>query len=141
MVLNVHFVHNMSTPPPRTLSCTSSLTSTETIRLFRDGDKGGGGGGGGGRLYTYRYTVTTGMTSALRWAAMRAILMYHNCDGQSHKTVSTDHTVLQSLLDTRAIGSFSLCNTLYNQQLLPKHRPPYPHPLPPGQSLFVQYPI
>ena len=33
---------------------------------------------GRGRLYTYRYTVTTGMTLALRWAAMRAILMFHN---------------------------------------------------------------
>ena len=32
--------------------------------------------GMGGRLYTYRYTVTTRMTSALRWAAMRAILMF-----------------------------------------------------------------
>ena len=31
------------------------------------------------------------MTPALRWAAMRAILMFHNCEGQSHKTVSTDH--------------------------------------------------
>ena len=31
------------------------------------------------------------MTSALRWAAMRAILMFHNCEGQSHKTVFTDH--------------------------------------------------
>ena len=31
------------------------------------------------------------MTSALRWAAMRAILMFHNHEGQSHKTVSTDH--------------------------------------------------
>ena len=49
------------------------------------------GGGGGGRLYTYRYTVTTRMTSALRWAAMRAILMFHDSEGQSHKTVSTDH--------------------------------------------------
>ena len=29
------------------------------------------------RLYTYRYTVTTRMTPALRWAAMRAILMFH----------------------------------------------------------------
>ena len=27
-------------------------------------------------IYTYRYTVTTRMTSALRWAAMRAILMF-----------------------------------------------------------------
>ena len=57
----------------------------------------GGGGGerlytyGGERLYTYHYTVTTRMTYALRWAAMRAILMFHNCEGQSHKTVSTDH--------------------------------------------------
>ena len=31
------------------------------------------------------------MTSALKWAAMRAILMFHNCEGQSQKTVSTDH--------------------------------------------------
>ena len=55
--------------------------STETVRLIRDGEKGGGeyGGGGRGRLYTYRYTVTTRMTYALRWAAMRAmraILMF-----------------------------------------------------------------
>ena len=26
-------------------------------------------------IYTYRYIVTTTVTSALRWAAMRAILM------------------------------------------------------------------
>ena len=49
------------------------------------------GGGGRGRLYTYRYTVTTRMTPALRWAAIRTILMFHNCEGQGHKTVSTDH--------------------------------------------------
>ena len=48
-------------------------------------------GGEGGRLYTYRYTVTTRMTSALRLAAMRAILMFHNCERHSHKTVSIDH--------------------------------------------------
>ena len=35
------------------------------------------GGGGRGILYTYRYTVITRMTPALRWAAMRAILMLH----------------------------------------------------------------
>ena len=54
------------------------LTSTETIRLIRDGEKGGRGYGGGrrGRLYTYGYTVTTRMIPALRWAAMRAILMF-----------------------------------------------------------------
>ena len=50
-----------------------------------------GVGGGGVRLYTYRYTVTTRMTYALRWEAMRAVLVFHNCEGQSHRTVSTDH--------------------------------------------------
>ena len=28
-------------------------------------------------IYTYRYAVTTRMTPALRWAATRAILMFH----------------------------------------------------------------
>ena len=52
--------------------------STETIRLIRDGsNRGGGGGGRRERLYTYRYTVATKMTPALRWAAMRAILMFY----------------------------------------------------------------
>ena len=64
--------------------------SAETIKLIRDWEKGGYGGGGEGEQL-YHYTVTTRMTSALRWAAMRAILMFHNCEGQSHKTVSTDH--------------------------------------------------
>ena len=31
------------------------------------------------------------MISALRWAAMRAIFMFHNCEGQSQKTASTHH--------------------------------------------------
>ena len=34
-----------------------------------DGEKGGEE-----RLYTYRYTITTRVTPALRWTAMRAIL-------------------------------------------------------------------
>ena len=76
--------------------------STEAIRLIRDREKvcGGGGeggmevgGGGRGRLYTDHDNVTTRMTSALRWAAMRAILMFHNCEGHSHKTMSTDHNL------------------------------------------------
>ena len=38
----------------------------------------GGGEGDGERLYTqYRYTVTARMTPALRWAAMRAVLMFY----------------------------------------------------------------
>ena len=63
------------------------LNVHRNIRLIRDGEKRGRGGG---ILYTYRYTVTIRMTPALRWAAMRAILMFHNCEGQSHKTVSAD---------------------------------------------------
>ena len=60
--------------------------STETIRLIREGVMGV-------ILYTYRYTVTTRMTSAFRWAAMRAISMFHNyCEGQIHKTVFTDNS-------------------------------------------------
>ena len=61
------------------------------------GRRGDGGMevGGRGRLYTYRYTVTTGMIPALRWAAMSAMLMFHNCDGQSHKTVSTNHNLFE----------------------------------------------
>ena len=48
------------------------------------GDKGVGSGkgvwrwGGRGRLYTYRYTVTTRMTPALRWA----------CSDERHFNVS-----------------------------------------------------
>ena len=55
------------------------LTSTETMRLISNGDKGGKGAWrwGRGRLYTCRYTVTTRMTPELRWAVMRAILMFH----------------------------------------------------------------
>ena len=53
--------------------------STETVRLIRDREKGGRGMevGEEGDYYTYHYTVTTRMTSALRWAVMRAILMFH----------------------------------------------------------------
>ena len=50
------------------------------VNLGLNGENGGErgyGGGGRGRVYTYRYTVTTRMTPALRWAAMRAILMFH----------------------------------------------------------------
>ena len=94
--------------------------STETIRLIRDGENGGKGygGGGRGRLYTYRYTVTTGMTPALRWAAMRlrAILMFHNCEGQSHKTVSTDYNFWR---ERRAEAVSNRCPSAYQPNALP----------------------
>ena len=43
-----------------------------------------------GRLYTCCYTVTT------RWAARRSHSNVSiGCDGQSHKTVSTNHNLLE----------------------------------------------
>ena len=68
------------------------------MRLIRDGEKRGRGygGGGRGRLYTYRYTVTTRMIPALRWAAMRDIFNVSvGSDGQSHRTVSTNHNLFE----------------------------------------------
>ena len=56
--------------------------SAETIRLIRDREKWRKGVRRRGErereiMYTYHYTVTTRMTPALRWAVMRAILMFH----------------------------------------------------------------
>ena len=56
-------------------SSVMAVKSTETIRLIRDGEKVWRWGEDG--VNTYRYTVTTRMTAALRWAAMRAVLMFH----------------------------------------------------------------
>ena len=44
---------------------TLSFIVNETLKGGMDVRGRGGGGGGGGRLYTYRFTVTTGITSAL----------------------------------------------------------------------------
>ena len=58
------------------------------------GGVGGWGEGGRGRLYTYRYTVTTRMTPALRWADDESHFNVSvGSDGQSHKTVSTNHNL------------------------------------------------
>ena len=34
------------------------------------------------------YIVGSRMTPALRWAAMRAILLFHNCEGQTPQTTT-----------------------------------------------------
>ena len=71
------------------------------MRLTKDGEKGGGGGGraygggGRGRLYTYRYTVTTDQND---FCIMIGSDESHfnvsvGSDGQSHKTVSTNHNL------------------------------------------------
>ena len=41
------------------------------------------------------------MTSALRWAAMRAILMFHNYEGPSNETVSTNHNLFEEKGETK----------------------------------------
>ena len=63
------------------------------MRLIRDGEVRGKGvwRWEEKEIIYYRYIATARMTPALRWAVMRAILMFHNCEGQSHKTVSTDY--------------------------------------------------
>ena len=55
------------------------LTSTETVRLIRDGEKGGGGMEVGRERDDIPIATLspTRMTPALRWAAMRAVLMFH----------------------------------------------------------------
>ena len=60
MVLNVHRNHK-------------AYKGRREERCWNWGE--GYGVAGRGRLYIYRYTVTTRMTPALRWAAVRAILM------------------------------------------------------------------
>ena len=53
--------------------------------------------GGRWRLDTYRYTVTIGMIPALRRAAMGAIFKVSiGSDGQSHKTVFTNHNLFET---------------------------------------------
>ena len=89
---------------------------TETIRLIRDGEKGGGHRGGGEGDYIHIATVTTRMTSALRWAAMRAILLFHNCEGQSHKTVSTNHNFSS---ERRAEADSNRAPSAYQPNALP----------------------
>ena len=57
-------------PWRETTLCFSSFLSKPLTNSY-------GGGGNRGRFYTWRCTVTPRMTPALRWAAMRAILILH----------------------------------------------------------------
>ena len=100
------------------VSVGSEGQSHKTVSTERDGEKGGSGYEGclGERLYTYRYTVTTRMTYALRWVATRAILLFHNCEGQSHKTVSTDHNLRR---ERRAEADSNRAPSAYQPNALP----------------------
>ena len=52
--------------------------------------------GGRRKSYTYRYTVTTRMIPALRWAAIRAIFMFQwEMMDKVTVTVSTNHNLFE----------------------------------------------
>ena len=53
------------------------------------------GGWGRGRVYTYRYTVTTRMTCIKMGSAESHFNVLINCEGQNHKTVSTNHNLFE----------------------------------------------
>ena len=55
----------------------------------------GYGGGGRGRVYTYRYTVTTRMTCIKMGSDESHFNVSVENDGQSHKTMSTDHNLFE----------------------------------------------
>ena len=56
------------------------------------------------------------MTPALKWAAMRAILMINNCEGQGDKTVSTDHNFRK---ERRAEADSNRIPSAYQPNALP----------------------
>ena len=67
---------------------------TETVRLIRDGEKGGRGyrGGGRGRLYTYRCHHQN--DSCIKVGSDESHFNVSvGSDGQSHRTVSTNHNL------------------------------------------------
>ena len=44
-------------------------------------------------IYTYRYTVTTRMTCIKMGSEESHFKCFSNCEGQNHKTVSTNHNL------------------------------------------------
>ena len=89
---------------------------TGTAKLFRDG---GYWGGGRGRLHTNHYTVsvTTRMTPALRWAAMRAILMFQK--EMMTKSQDSVHKPQSFWREGRAEAESSRCPSAYQPNALP----------------------
>ena len=72
------------------------LTSTETIRLSRDGEKGGMEvGEEGGRFYTYRYVNCRYQNdSYIKMGSDKSHSnVSFNREGQSHRAVSTNHNL------------------------------------------------
>ena len=145
------------------LNMVLQATSTEIIRLIRDGDKGAGrgcGGGGRGRLYTYRCAVTTVSRFGLAVVSGRTSVWY--CFGSpfSSKRLRFVDTVLwfcpslpTETLKIKWLSSLpilmqksfwlSQCSDRYITSLSPHLHTPFPPPPPPfspsliGRTVFV----
>ena len=67
------------------------LTSTKTTRLIRDGEKGRGGGEERVWRWGKREIIYIATLSPQNDCCIKMGSDVSNCDGQSHKTASTDH--------------------------------------------------
>ena len=86
-----HYQQNKRHHPPTSMCCTGIWKLNDIMDMVNSNRPSSTHS----RLCTCHYTVTTRMTSALRWTAMRAILMFHNCflkkvTRQCPQTVSTE---------------------------------------------------
>ena len=86
------------------------------------------GEGGRRRLYTYRYIVTT----RIRWAA---ILMFHHCEGQSHKTVPQTTT-----FEDKGEPKWVRTEVLLLTSLVPYHYAKPAHMFTAVKTLFQEHP-
>ena len=94
------------------------LTSTETIRFIRDGEKVGVyGGGGRGRLDTYQHCQHQN-DSCIKMGSDESCfsvsLIHKNdnyCEGQSHKTVSTNHNPFEEKVEPKRYRTEALLFT------------------------------
>ena len=74
------------------------LTSTETIRLIRDGEKGGrgyGGGGAGEITYSSLHCHHQNDSCIKIGSDESHFNVSVGSDGQSHRTVSTNHNLFE----------------------------------------------
>ena len=113
--------------------CTWCLTSTETVRLIRDGEKGGYGGGGRGRLLYLSLHCYHQNDSCIKMGSDESHFTecFVNCEGRNHKTVSTDHSFGS---ERRAEADSNRGPSAYRPTALPlgqtgSHRTPYGHDL------------
>ena len=97
----------------QTVSLLLSFSFSSMVLCFNRNHKDGQMELGKERLYTYRYTVTTKMTPALRWATMRTNLMFHELwgtksQGSVHKPQLSKREDSRSRIEPTSFWAFSL---------------------------------